>query len=145
MTEYKKSILEEKLEDAEAELADARSEIQRLNALAAVHYLSTACWHEVNDGNPEMHASCRATCKWCSQVCSCPNHPAEDTVSAPPHWVDQARDVARELTDVLGGWKALTGLPGDLGERAANDPALFWLRGEEAPPGEWQPPTQGDH
>jgi hypothetical protein len=31
-------------------------------------------------------------------------------------------------------------LPLDLVRRIEFDPALFWLRGEEQPPGSWQPP-----
>jgi len=49
--------------------------------------------------------------------------------------VDQARDVARELLAALG----TAYCPPELGRRIEQDPALFWLRGEDAPPGTWQP------
>lgn len=32
-------------------------------------YLSTACHHETTDGQPELHASCRQTCKFCGAKC----------------------------------------------------------------------------
>jgi hypothetical protein len=83
-------------------------------------YVSTACMHEINDGDPDQHARCRATCKTCDAPCECAN---------------QARDIARELY-------AVSNDP-DLWERIATDPALFWLRGEEAEPGTWTPPETG--
>src|SRR5690606_37077983 len=97
-------------------------------------YLSTACFHEQADDDPDLHGSCRATCKYCPARCSCPRHPvADDTPAA--SWVDQAREIAGALFAAIR--------PGDvppaLAERIADDPALFWLRGEVQPPGVWTP------
>lgn len=53
-------------------------------------------------------------------------------------WIDQARRVARELW----AWAQLPPghpMPPDLLARIEHDPALFWLRGEEQPPGAWRP------
>lgn len=49
-------------------------------------------------------------------------------------WVDQARAIARELLAVL----PMRNLPLDLMARVGDDPDLFWLRGEEVPPGTWR-------
>jgi hypothetical protein len=97
-------------------------------------YLSTACQHEDIDGNPDLHAACRETCKFCDAPCACPQHPhgAATVVT----WIDQARSMAREL---YGHAVSAGALPLELVQRAEFDPALFWLRGEEAPPGAWHP------
>lgn len=97
-------------------------------------YLSTACQHEMIDGNPGLHASCRQTCKYCDQPCSCTRHPEGATAVAP--WVDQARMIARELYKHAVNAGAL---PLELTQQIESDPALFWLRGEEQPPGAWHP------
>ncbi len=91
-------------------------------------YISTACWHG-------LHDQCRNTCKYCSRSCACSHHPgvAQGTVS----WVDQARDIARELLESAQPGSLLSMSP-ELLSRIKSDPALFWLRGEEQPPGEWQ-------
>jgi len=94
-------------------------------------YLSTACGH----GNC---ANCRLTCKFCDSPCQHGCHQQDGTKDLPPSWVDQARDIAREL------WGFLThpeyegsSIPPWLADRVRDDPALFWLRGEEQPPGRW--------
>lgn len=105
------------------------------------HYLSTACWHELNEGKPHLHASCRASCKFAEgepEYCTCPNHPENDGRPAQQSWVDQARDIARQLYEafvVNVGYPPH--LPEELQHRIWDDPDLFWLRGEEQPPGAW--------
>lgn len=131
-----------------AERDQAQSEIDSLIQLATVtielpgqpwvhHYVSTFCLHELHDGDPAQHDQCRQTCKACDRSCECPNHTAGETRTAPPSWVDQARDIAREL------WNHGFVTP-ELEQRVATDPALFWLRGEEKPPGTWTPPEVSD-
>jgi hypothetical protein len=90
-------------------------------------YLSTACLHD-------QCAACRNTCKYCDAPCEHACHPrgADRPLSVP--WVDQARGIALALFSVVSPLE----LPGELRERIAADPALFWLRGEAAPPGEWR-------
>ena len=106
----------------------------------AHEYLSTACWHELNDDRPELHASCRQSCKFGDESCRCPNHPENDDRPAPPAWVDQAREVARRLLDAVQiTEEGLGGTDPELRRRIRTDPDLFWLRGEEQPPGEWRP------
>jgi hypothetical protein len=106
-------------------------------------YLSTACNHEARDGDPAMHASCRQTCKWCGASCRCSRHPAQDNADLPPHWVDQARGAALRL---LGHLEAagvdLASVDPHLARALREDPRFFWARGEEAPPGVWQPPGE---
>ena len=101
-------------------------------------YLSTACEHAINEGRPELHTACRNSCKYATEghpeYCVCACHGEARTQPGRTAWVDQARDVARELYRY--GY-----VTPEMEERVATDPALFWLRGEEAPPGEWQPPT----
>lgn len=97
-------------------------------------YLSTACWH-AQHGDPALHTSCRNRCKFCPGCCSCPCHGEAGTQPATGSPVDQARDIARELWAVA---ERLI-LPAGLRDRVSGDPALFWLRGEEQPPGEWKP------
>jgi hypothetical protein len=100
-----------------------------MTSLAQHLYLSTACLHEA--GDPALHEACRQTCKFCGAPCSCPRHPggAQEVTS----WVDQARGIARELLQA-----SLNGpIPPELLHKIADDPALFWLRGEETPPGTW--------
>lgn len=91
-------------------------------------YTSTACLHG-------QCGSCRRTCKFCDASCACTlagcTH--RDGSSLPVPWVDQARGIARELLDAIGSDTAR--MPRDLVARIRNDPALFWLRGEEQPPG----------
>lgn len=98
------------------------------------HYVSTACLHEINDGDPDQHDRCRATCKTCGRPCECANHTEGEISSAPPSWVDQARDIARRL---MAEWPSMT-----LAQEITTDPALFWLRGEEQPPGQRTPPEE---
>jgi hypothetical protein len=90
-------------------------------------YVSTACFHT-------QHGACRNTCKFCGTSCSCSCHP--DGAQSVMSWVDQARDVARELL------LALRDVPGqipiELLDRVLHDRNLFWLRGEEQPPGIWR-------
>lgn len=38
------------------------------------HYLSTACWHALNDPDPKLHRRCRTTCKFGLEPCSCRCH-----------------------------------------------------------------------
>jgi len=93
-------------------------------------YVSTACHHG-------ECGACRNTCKYCDAPCSHGCHPASGP-PLPEPWVDQARDIARELLRCgLGTGEAV---PPELLHRIASDPALFWLRGETAPPGKWAPP-----
>jgi hypothetical protein len=104
-------------------------------------YLSTACHHEAADGDPALHAACRATCKFCDARCSCPAHRlGEAGAVAAASGVGQAREIARELL-----YHALSAAPAPprLLRRIAADPGLFWLRGEEQPPGRWSPPDSG--
>jgi hypothetical protein len=112
-----------------------------MTTTGAHEYLSTACWHELNDGRPELHGSCRASCKFAPggpEYCVCPNHPENDGSPAPQSWVDQARDAARRLLTVLESGGALTVRDPELSRLIRTDPDLFWLRGEEQPPGEWR-------
>jgi len=107
-------------------------------------YLSTACWHELNDGRPELHASCRASCKFAEgepEYCSCPNHPENDDRPAPPPWVDQARNATIRLLAVIErcGVDLRTQDP-DLYEEIRDGRDWFWARpGEVQPAGQWQP------
>lgn len=104
--------------------------------MGVIHrYISTACEHE--EDSPELHAACRQTCKFCNAPCMCENHKDGDRQSA-VGWVDQARAIARDLLrDALNG-----PVSPELLARIESDPTLFWLRGEEAPPGEWSNPWQ---
>jgi len=94
---------------------------------AAHAYVSTACFHEDCGG-------CRNTCKYCDAPCSHPCHPAAGQ-PLPEPWVDQARAIAREL--LRYGLSTTQAVPPELLHRITSDPALFWLRGEAVPPGEW--------
>jgi hypothetical protein len=113
--------------------------------MASEHvYLSTACWHALNDGDPEMHTSCRNQCKFCPAGCACRCHASAGTQPGRTSSVDQARGTALRLL------QHLTEAGVDLAERdphlaraLAEDPAFFWARGEERPPGEWRP-TAGE-
>jgi hypothetical protein len=93
----------------------------------AHEYVSTACYHG-------ECGSCRNTCKFCDAPCGHECHPGDAARAFTP-WVDQARDMARmllmEVRAAEGPWTP------QLAERIATDPGLFWLRGEEAPPGTW--------
>lgn len=93
-------------------------------------YLSTACLHEAADGTPQVHDACRQTCKFCDAPCQCPRHEARETAGHVSR-VDQARDIAREL---LRHGNTL-----EFQRRIKDDRTLFWLRGEEQPPGTWHP------
>ncbi|WP_329521193.1 hypothetical protein [Spirillospora sp. NBC_01491] len=105
-------------------------------------YLSTACQHEADDGNPELHGSCRQTCKWCNASCMCRRHPAADAAAHPPHWLDQARGVALRLYGHLQARGVdLDDVDPHLARAFREDPAMFWVRGEVLPPGEWRPDT----
>ncbi len=103
------------------------------------HYMSTACEHALGEGKPELHASCRLSCKFAAGVepCRCPCHTGTLPADFPPPPVDQARDIAIELHETLARWPHL--MPRELRDRIASDPHLFWLRGETRPPGEWKP------
>jgi hypothetical protein len=90
-------------------------------------YVSTACHHG-------ECGTCRNTCKYCNVPCSHGCHPASGT-ALPEPWVDQARGIARDL--LRYGLSTGEAVPPDLLHRITDDPALFWLRGEAAPPGEW--------
>ena len=92
-------------------------------------YVSTACFHG-------ECAACRNTCKYCDAPCSHGCHPAS-AAPLPVPWVDQARGMAVLLLAALGP----DGAPDELRERIDGDPALFWLRGEAKPPGEWRGPN----
>lgn len=94
------------------------------------HYVSTACLHGLCDGR------CRATCKFCDAPCEHDCHPQRGDAVLPVPWVDQARDLTREMFAAV---QAAPGdvLPDELRQRIAADPDLFWLRGEEQPPGQW--------
>jgi hypothetical protein len=91
------------------------------------HYVSTACLHGLCDER------CRSTCKFCDAPCEHECHPQTGDRVLPPSWVDQARDIARRL------YTEVAFLPVDLAEEIAADPHLWWLRGEEQPPGQWTP------
>lgn len=91
-------------------------------------YVSTACQHE-------LCGSCRNTCKFCNAPCRHFCH-SQDAKTAPVASVDQARDIAIELLDLSSD------LPDELAGRIADDPALFWLRGETIPDGVWREPDQ---
>ena len=97
-------------------------------------YVSTACVHG-------ECGACRNTCKYCDASCAHPCHPAT-AGGLPEPWVDQARDIARELLRYgLGKNEAV---PPGLLRRIGSDPALFWLRGEAVPPGEWRDPETAE-
>jgi len=99
--------------------------------LAAVPhaYVSTACFHG-------ECGACRDTCKYCDGPCSHGCHPASAR-GLPEPWVDQARGIAREL---LRHALSASPAPPELVRRIEGDPALFWLRGEAKPPGQWRDP-----
>jgi hypothetical protein len=104
------------------------------HAHVSTTYISTACVH----GLCAEKGACRQTCKFCDAPCACPCHRGS-AAALPEPWVDQARDVARELYEAaLSHGHGV--LPPVLAIRALDDPALFWLRGEERPPGEWHEP-----
>ena len=107
-------------------------------------YLSTACWHATHDGDEQMHTACRNVCKYCDQPCACPNHPARDGDDTFVSWVDQARDIARELLAAIQASELPQVLAPEQWHRIEDDPALFWLRGEEAPAGTWRPEGDSD-
>lgn len=98
-------------------------------------YVSTACLHRLCTEK----GACRQTCKFCDAPCACSCHPASGRVLPAP-WVDQARDIAREL--LRYGLSQNEAVPPELLRRIESDPALFWLRGEAAPPGEWHNHTE---
>ena len=96
-------------------------------------YLSTACYHEQAEGDPQLHDACRSTCKSCDTPCSYPRHRSGEQLAGPEGgWVGQARSIARELYEHVLTYSIL---PPDLVRRVSDDPALFWLRGGEQPPG----------
>lgn len=97
-------------------------------------YTSTACFHRDCGG-------CRNTCKYCDAPCEHGCHPAAGR-ALPEPWVDQARGIAREL--LRYGLNASEAVPPELLHRITSDPALFWLRGEAAPPGEWRAQGEGE-
>jgi hypothetical protein len=91
-------------------------------------YTSTACLHG-------ECGSCRKTCKYCGVSCGCqrPLCTHNLTEPGPASWVDQARGIARELLAAFNR----DDMSHELVLRIRDDPDLFWLRGEEAPPGTW--------
>lgn len=102
-------------------------------------YTSTACLHD-------QCGSCRNTCKYCDVSCAHACHQKQGKPVKPVPWVEQARDLAIELHQII--------LNADLGggvfspalkQRLSEDPGLFWLRGEAAPPGVWRPPDSTEH
>lgn len=99
-------------------------------------YLSTACWHALFDGNAALHDSCRNTCKFCDHPCGCECH-GDVGETHGTAWVDQARNIARDLLAEVEA-SAPTKMSTALRQRIETDPAMFWLRGEEMPPGEWR-------
>lgn len=103
----------------------------------AHNYISTACIHEAEDST--HHESCRKTCKFCGARCSCPNHHPQETDEV-TSWVDQARDIARELLGMVILSEHFTKKSAEetssLIKRIAADPSLFWLRGKERQTGE---------
>lgn len=106
------------------------------------HYVSTACEHAQMESRPELHTSCRNECKYATgtpEPCQCSCHGESGTQPGRTSPVDQARDVARDLLAVVLQ-RPLSGpvLSPELEDRIAHDPGLFWLRGEEHPPGEWR-------
>lgn len=105
-----------------------------MNELVTHEYLSTACLHAIRDDDASLHAACRNVCKYCPAGCHCACHLAAGSQPGHGSPVDQARDIARTL---LAAVKA-GAMPSHLDEQIRSDPALFWLRGEERPPGEWR-------
>jgi hypothetical protein len=109
-------------------------------------YLSTACWHELNDGRPALHTDCRASCKYAPgapEHCRCPNHTEEELRASPVSWVDQARGMAlRLLAACYAADVDLAKVDRHLVRAIETEPALFWLRGEEQPPGQWRASTE---
>jgi hypothetical protein len=77
--------------------------------------------------------SCRKTCKYCDASCQHGCH--TQAGGRPVAGVDQARGIAREL---LATWQQDRELSDEFCVRLDSDPDLFWLRGEEAPPGTWR-------
>ena len=98
-------------------------------------YVSTACLHRLC----AEKGACRQTCKFCDAPCACPCHRGS-AAALPEPWVDQARNIAREL--LRYGLSTSEAVPPELLQRIASDPSLFWLRGEERPPGEWRDQTK---
>jgi hypothetical protein len=98
--------------------------------MAAGHeYVSTACFHA-------QCGDCRRSCKYCDVPCQhvCHQMGFTSTIKVIPSWVDQARGIARELLEAARPG-ALMGIDPGLLRRIEHDPELFWLRGEETPPG----------
>jgi hypothetical protein len=93
-------------------------------------YVSTACFHG-------EHGACRNTCKYCDESCACTSCDHAAVRNLPEPWVDQARGIAAELLDAIYP----ADVPDDLAQRIVSDAALFWLRGEATPPGEWHGPA----
>ncbi len=94
-------------------------------------YISTACFHG-------ECRSCRQTCKYCDASCGHGCHPAGEE-NLPEPWVDQARQIARQLYAHVLTYGVL---PPDLVRRVSDNPGLFWLRGEEKPAGTWHGPGE---
>jgi hypothetical protein len=118
--------------------------------IAAHEYLSTACWHEEHDDQPDMHNACRALCKFCGASCSCTRHPTRDDNNLPLSPVDQARDAFIRLLAITKRCGVdLRHEDPDLFEALRDDPNWFWARGEIQPAEEWRPyptnkETRGD-
>ena len=108
------------------------------------HYISTACEHALGENRPDLHASCRLSCKFAEdgvESCRCPCHTGTPPEEFPLPPVDQARNIAGELWAVIHRWPHL--VPRALRDRIDSDRHLFWLRGEVQPPGVWTPPATG--
>ncbi|GAA3958103.1 hypothetical protein GCM10023085_45730 [Actinomadura viridis] len=119
--------------------------------MSAHEYLSTACWHAQNDGLPDLHTSCRNSCKYAApgrpEYCVCPCHGEAGTQPGRSSWVDQARGTALRLLQHLDAAGVdLAAVDPHLARAIADDPAFFWARGEEAPSGQWRPrPSEGEN
>lgn len=109
----------------------------------AHRYTSSACEHAIHENRPELHAQCRLSCKYAPdgiESCRCTCHTAGEPVELPPPWVDQARNAAVRLLAVINRCGIdLRDQDPDLYESIRDDPAMFWLRGEVQPAGEWNP------
>ena len=113
------------------------------------HYISSACMHALGEERPGLHAGCRLSCKYAEdgiESCECPCHAeGATTLTLPPPWVDQARDVAIRLLAVIreNGINLGRAEP-DLSEAILYDPDMFWLRDEVQPAGVWHTDERND-
>lgn len=107
-------------------------------------YTSTACWHAVEDNRPELHSSCRATCKYAPgnqvEYCMCLCHAQGIRPPIMQPWVDQAREVAESLLAVINAHGIDLNVAAPKLAAQLKTPETFWIRGEAQPPGRWIPP-----